>query len=83
MDTQVMAIDTTTLSPYWLGFNAYCAGAQLEDVPPQQRRGWWAALDAQAGAEMPVKESRIDVVAEADEYADDILDREYWSKGQW
>lgn len=39
-------------SEYWQGFDAYCDGAQLEEMPtPAHVRGWWAALDAQVSTE--------------------------------
>ena len=36
---------------YWLGFNAFCDGAKLDDMQDENmRRGWWAALNAEAAA---------------------------------
>lgn len=59
----------TEQSLYWDGFNAYCAGAQLEDMQTTaEQRGWWFANKCQG---------------EAEAYEDDMLDREYWSRGTW
>lgn len=58
---------------YWDGFNLYCDGLSLDAMPTEShRRGWIAANKAQAAAEL-----------DTDEYADDILDREHWSRGNW
>jgi hypothetical protein len=75
-------------TPWYTGFSAYCQGAQLEDMPTvAHKRGWWAALDAQAAATMPAKTAKLPIVSESlidtIEYEDDIADREYWSRGQW
>jgi hypothetical protein len=36
---------------YWVGFNAFCDGAKLNDIQDEaMRRGWWAALNAEAAA---------------------------------
>lgn len=67
-------VQTTQELPdnFLVGFNAYCDGAEYKpDAPSHYLAGWWAALNAQAEAEMP------------SEYEDDMLDREFWSRGQW
>ena len=52
-----------------VGFNAYCDGAEFnQEAPALWLRGWWAALSAQA---------------EVAEYHEDILDRDYWARGEW
>lgn len=36
---------------YWAGFDAYCNGAPLDEMNgDEMRRGWWAALNAEAAA---------------------------------
>lgn len=81
MYTDIVEQDVVVVNPWQAGFNAYCEGAQLEEMSTDtHRRGWWAALAAQAGAEMPVV---VDIQAEAEEYEDDMLDREWWSRGAW
>lgn len=76
MDEQSIAQPTQ----YELGFEAYCQGAQLEDVPIPQRRGWWDALDTEADAQT---EAYLRAQAELEDYSEDILDREDWAKGGW
>lgn len=36
---------------YWVGFHAFCDGARLDNMQDEaMRRGWWAALNAEAAA---------------------------------
>lgn len=51
-----VAAQPSKRSRYNAGFDAYCAGATLAEVQhdPQMRRGWFAALDAEAACESGV-----------------------------
>jgi len=53
-----------------IGFNAYCDGLCCDEhASDQWQTGWWAALSAEA-------ESTV-------EYEEDMLDRQFWSRGEW
>jgi hypothetical protein len=74
----------TPISAWHEGFNAYMDGALLAEMHNNaMRRGWWAALDAQAFAEMPKTIKPVDVVSELEDYVEYIADVEYWRKGAW
>lgn len=39
---------------------------------------WWDAIDAEIDAL-----DDAEIAAEAEEYEEDMLDRDYWARGQW
>ncbi len=56
-------------SAYWQGFDEYCKGAQLEDMPTaEHRNGWWFACQCQG---------------DTLDYEDNIADRQQWMRGAW
>jgi hypothetical protein len=70
-------------SPYAEGFNAYCDGAQLEQMPTNaHRRGWWAALEAEVAADIAAHYAKqpkeIDYAAELEDYREWNADNNYW-----
>lgn len=67
------------MSAWQDGFNAYCDGKFCDSNQPKQwQDGWWSALKAQAEAEFVKKAEE-----EAQDYEEDIEDREFFSRGQW
>lgn len=56
------------------GFNAYCDGLYCDPAASVNwQNGWWSALAAEARASL---EDTL-------EYEYDILDREFWGRGNW
>ena len=78
-------IKMTPISEWHKGFNAYMLeDAKLEDMRNNaQRRGWWAALDAEAFTKLPKTIKPVDVMSELGDYMEYLADNEYWRKGQW
>lgn len=76
------------------GFEAYCEGQSLADMPTvAQERGWWHANRCQGYAETTafvVSQNKArrtlsdaEIVAEAEEYEGDMEDRAYHASGMW
>jgi len=71
-------MNTATIQPittkpattaFWAGFDEYCKGARLEDMPTaDHKRGWWHANQCEG---------------DTFEYVEDIADRTFWARGGW
>lgn len=65
----IQAPATVKTSAFWQGFDDYCKGAQLEDMPSaEHQRGWWHANRCQG---------------DTLDYEDNIADRMQWARGTW
>lgn len=60
---------TAKTAAFWQGFDDYCKGARVEQMPSaEHRNGWWHALRC---------------AADTEDYESDIADRQQWMRGSW
>lgn len=60
---------TTQTGAFWNGFDRFCQGARVEEMPTREHEnGWWHALHC---------------ANDTLDYESDIYDRERHARGQW